>query len=267
MAAVRLRPGREAPCDSGMRVPSAAVAHSRRCWYCDGVVATEHRLALEQLELAGGDVVVEDGLRASPSTRRRPGAGSWRSRGCRRGRPSRPARRTRGRGAHRSPTAGTGSRASTRRAVSPSRRRDRTATSSKASMPWNRSPGCDRISGCHWSAEVASIGAQARSESRESALCTMRSRSPAGSTSYSTPSRRGATTRKSPVGSAASRMRTSDVVFDPRPIMIQRSSREDPTPIQNRSSSSWWTSTSSSTAVPTSWRQTWWGRQVSSTRV
>ena len=63
--------------------------------------------------------------------------------------------------------------------------------SSNASTATNRSPSPEPSHGTHCSWLVASNGAQARSASGVSVLCTMRKRSAAGSTSYSTPSRRG----------------------------------------------------------------------------
>ena len=70
------------------------------------------------------------------------------------------------------------------------------------------------------------------------------------------PSRRGATTRGSPRGAAASSSNTSEVSLDPTWMMTQASSREDPMPIQKRSSGSSNTRTSLCAGAPTSWRQT-----------
>ena len=91
-----------------------------------------------------------------------------------------------------------GSRGSTRSAVRPPVRRLSTVASSNASTQTNRSPSPDPSQGTHCSWLVASSGAHARSASGVSVLCTTRNRSAAGSTSYSTPSRRGASTRQAP---------------------------------------------------------------------
>ena len=130
-----------------------------------------------------------------------------------------------------------------------------------------RSPGRDGTNGVHWSALVASSGAWAMSKSGLSVLWVISSRSPAGSTSYSTPSRRGATTRGVASGVAASSRRISVVSLEPLATMMNRSSREEPRPVQNRGSASSKTSTSPSAGVPTSCRHTWNGRHESSIRV
>ncbi len=85
------------------------------------------------------------------------------------------------------------------------------------------------------------------------------------STVYSTPSRRGQTTRGSPVGSSASISHVSDVIFEPTSICTNRCERVTPTPTQKRSSGSSKTTTSCVAGVPTSWRQTRQGRHASST--
>lgn len=52
--------------------------------------------------------------------------------------------------------------------------------------------------------------------------------------------------------------------FDPVPITMFRSSKDNPMPAQKRSSASRYTSTSSVTGVPTRWRITAYGRHASS---
>ena len=100
-------------------------------------------------------------------------------------------------------------------------------------------------------------------------LCTMSRRSfppiTACSMSYSTPSLRGQTTVKSPVGSAASSSQVSVVTLEPASIIRYLRLRVRPTPTQKRSSGSWKTLTSADAAVPSSCRQTVSGRQASST--
>ena len=93
----------------------------------------------------------------------------------------------------------------------------------------------------------------------------MSSRSPATSTSYSTPCRRGATTENSPAGAAASSSHTSLVSLDEVWIISHFSSRDVPTPSQNFSSLSSNTTTSSDVGVPTMCRHTRYGRHASST--
>ena len=197
-----------------------------------GVEVAQHRLALEQRALAGGEVDVEH------RARRRPRLDDDLDGGLARLGVVAQADRVHGlldldvpgRAVTRVGCAG--SRGSTRSAVRPPVRSVSTVAWSKASTETNRSP----------SPEPATAPT-ARGSSRRSAptrgrrpgvsvLCTMRSRSPAGSTSYSTPSRAGGTTRHSPSGSSLSSRCTSDVVFEPRPSMIQRSSRLLETPIQ-----------------------------------
>ena len=84
-----------------------------------------------------------------------------------------------------------------------------------------RTPGVCGSTGVHCSWLVASSGASASSKSGAPSLCTISSRSPAGSTSYSTPWRRGATSRGVPSGSAAGSSQYSLVSLLPTPSTIQ----------------------------------------------
>ena len=109
-------------------------------------------------------------------------------------------------------------------------------------------------------------GAEASSKfSAPSPLCRMSSRSPATSTSYSTPWRRGVTTENSLAGAAACSSHTSLVSLDEVWIISHFSSRDVPTPSQNFSSLSSNTTMSSDVGVPTMCRHTRYGRHVSST--
>ena len=85
--------------------------------------------------------------------------------------------------------------------------------------------------------------------------------------SYSTPWRRGATSRGVPSGSPAGSSRYSLVSLLPTPSTIQASSRLEPTPTQNRSSGSVSTSASVLTSVPSRCRSTTYGRHAASARV
>ena len=67
-------------------------------------------------------------------------------------------------------------------------------------------------------------GPRPAAKSSAPSLCTISSRSPAGSTSYSTPCRRGATTRGSPSGSSVGSSRYSEVSLlpaaDDQPLLV-----------------------------------------------
>ena len=83
---------------------------------------------------------------------------------------------------------------------------------------------------------------------------------------YSMPSRRACTSIGAESGRSASISRCSEVVFDSQPITMYRSLRVAPTPTQNRSSSSRYTSASRAGSAPTTWRITRLGRWASSVR-
>src|SRR3954447_5003718 len=159
------------------------------------------------------------------------------------------------------------SRGSTCSPLSPSRRSVTTTCEAYASTPSSRTPGWASITGTHWVWLVASSGACASAKSSAWSLCTTSSRSPAGSTEYSTPWRRGATTRGTPSGSSAASSRYSEVSLLSDPKTSQRSSRLVPTSSQNRWSGSDRTSASSEADVSSRWRSTTYGRQASSQRV
>ena len=130
-----------------------------------------------------------------------------------------------------------------------------------------RTPGWCGSTGRQAVESVASSGASATAKSSAPSLWVISSRSPAGSTSYSTPCRRGATTRGSPSGSAVGSSRYSEVSLLPAAMISHSSSRLVSTPSQNRSSGSVYTSASVAGSVPSRWRSTTYGRQAWSARV
>ena len=231
------------------------------------VVAAEHGLALAQGGVPGGQVGVVDGAgeTSEDCSKRRldercSGFGpSQVTAGCSSDPTSQlPPSGSVPKGSSPSPPTGT-----TRRRSSASSRSDTTSHPSKTSTSSRRVPGRWSRTVRHRARVGASAGTATNRKSSASSLVTSRSQPRSGpaparcSTAYSTPWRRGSTTRAGASGSSAGMTHASLVVLDWSVATTKARSLVQPTETVNRPSASSMTSTSSPGSVPSRWRQSW----------
>src|SRR5436190_6562086 len=125
-------------------------------------------------------------------------------------------------------------------AVWPLVRSDTARNVANASTPVTSSSSDETSSGSQAPTAPSLTTARDTSKLTRSRLCSTKSSSPIGSTSYSTFGLRAATSTGSLVGRAASTSRYSEDVDEATATTTHRSSRDDPTPTRNVSSLSSW---------------------------